>query len=825
MIFWLPYCTKDRLSAIRSLEWMFDLDGLQERHECWLLASKPVSDAENNEVVRAARKAFKTVFLAKQLVEDESGWPTSCNSLWVRAARVMHENRKPWLWLEPDAIPLKSRWLDALEEEYGRIGKPFLGAWHDQPVPHLNGIAIYPPNIEHYNSALLNPGKIAWDLVNPQTTLRHAHLSQLIQHKWSGNGQSIDAPPMSFMTDQDMEVLHPNAVIFHRCKDGSLINRLRNRIASKKVRSFYHSGDLGDILYGLLVIKSMGGGKLILGPFGIKSNFQVRELMTRQRFDCIAPLLEKQPYISSVEFAETQPQDVDYDLNCFRQWLHDEHENLAELHLRRFGQPVDFWKSAWLTVDNPIRIEGKPVIISRSPRYHSQFPWHKVMHEYAGKCVFLGLPAEAKAFQDEFGPLLYRPTANLLEVARLIAGAALFIGNQSSPYAIAEGMKKPVIQEVWPGGRNVTFPRPRAIFSQGPDVSLPKLHASERSLKITFRTLLDSWSGLGQIACQTIIGLSERGHQLTVCPFDGRLNRQYGGIPPEIEAMLGKPEPGGLEIVFEAVDYMVNCLTPGCVAMVIWESSRFPQAFIDQLNAKARLVIVPNKWNAESLVAQGIKPPVKVCQYGIDTEVFARPNFIADIWGNCKTTFGASGRISHGVNRKNLDGVIEAFKEAFTKGENVELRIKILDDEKVNVDDPRIKVHAGYLTNEDMAKWYIGNTAFVSASRGEGWGLQLHQAMAVGCCPIACVYGGQAEFFSGEVGFPVGFDEVEITDGPYKGLGKWSNPRREFLVNAMRNVYCNKNRAHYLGFMASERAKEFTIARYVENLEKILLEL
>jgi ADP-heptose:LPS heptosyltransferase len=39
------------------------------------------------------------------------------------------------------------------------------------------------------------------------------------------------------------------------------------------------------------------------------------------------------------------------------------------------------------------------------------------------------------------------PTPTLLDVARVIAGCKLFVGNQSSPRAIAEGLKIPVVVE------------------------------------------------------------------------------------------------------------------------------------------------------------------------------------------------------------------------------------------------------------------------------------------------------------------------------------------------------------------------------------------
>ena len=55
--------------------------------------------------------------------------------------------------------------------------------------------------------------------------------------------------------------------------------------------------------------------------------------------------------------------------------------------------------------------------------------------------------------------VIYTPTKNFLEVAQLIAGSKLFIGNQSAPYAVAEGLKHNSILEV-------TLPSPDCIYER-----------------------------------------------------------------------------------------------------------------------------------------------------------------------------------------------------------------------------------------------------------------------------------------------------------------------------------------------------------------------
>jgi len=51
--------------------------------------------------------------------------------------------------------------------------------------------------------------------------------------------------------------------------------------------------------------------------------------------------------------------------------------------------------------------------------------------------------------------LIYRPIDDFLEMAQVIKGSKLFIGNQSSPFALAEIMKVPRCLEVCPTAHNV----------------------------------------------------------------------------------------------------------------------------------------------------------------------------------------------------------------------------------------------------------------------------------------------------------------------------------------------------------------------------------
>jgi hypothetical protein len=70
------------------------------------------------------------------------------------------------------------------------------------------------------------------------------------------------------------------------------------------------------------------------------------------------------------------------------------------------------------------------------------------------------MPKEHEAFTKTVGPIEHYPTADYLELARVIAGCSLFIGNQSCPYAMAEGLKKNAILESFYHAPDCQFSRP-----------------------------------------------------------------------------------------------------------------------------------------------------------------------------------------------------------------------------------------------------------------------------------------------------------------------------------------------------------------------------
>jgi|SRR5271170_1878537 len=216
-------------------------------------------------------------------------------------------------------------------------------------------------------------------------------------------------------------------------------------------KTFKHSGDLGDIIFSLPAIRALGGGILYLDPEGGLSNPLVTSYGKNHTkindaiIDSFKPILIRQPYI--VDVLPWHGEQIDHDLDEFRR--HIRFNNLSDSHLAIFGLSFEERDRAWLTIDDPITIPDRPIVISRTPRYHGNDGfWVTALPRIKDRCVFLGFPKEHEMFVYTFDEeVTYYPTADILTLARVIAGAEQFIGNQGFIHSLAEAMKKDLINE------------------------------------------------------------------------------------------------------------------------------------------------------------------------------------------------------------------------------------------------------------------------------------------------------------------------------------------------------------------------------------------
>jgi hypothetical protein len=229
------------------------------------------------------------------------------------------------------------------------------------------------------------------------------------------------------------------------------------------MKTFKHSGDIGDILYSLYTVKKLGGGIYYMDPTGGLNDPQVANGLpercnkfNKNSYDFLYPLLKQQSYIKDV--CEWNGETCDINFNVFRrdykQTLLHSHLNVAKIPLNT----VDH-NEPWLNVDDEIKLD-RDILINRTPRYNSNYTWYYAnRHDIAKTAIFVGLEKEHEIFEYTFNiKIPHYKFKDGLEAAKIIKGSKCLIANQSSILAIAIGLKTTrIIQEFYPPAKDCYF--------------------------------------------------------------------------------------------------------------------------------------------------------------------------------------------------------------------------------------------------------------------------------------------------------------------------------------------------------------------------------
>jgi hypothetical protein len=171
----------------------------------------------------AAFLGHEIVFTPFDLPKE--GWPTGANWNFLTAAEHCRRNRWDFWLNEPDCIPLKPGWFEAIRAEYAACGRPYMGfiepATNDYPR-HLTGNAAYHHSVFHHFRA--DQMGTAWDIAMADVLTPQAHATALFHQEFG----RLDHPPTIHTVD-DLRRIPKEAVVFHRNKDGSLIRVLREQ--------------------------------------------------------------------------------------------------------------------------------------------------------------------------------------------------------------------------------------------------------------------------------------------------------------------------------------------------------------------------------------------------------------------------------------------------------------------------------------------------------------------------------------------------------------------------------------------------------------------
>lgn len=229
------------------------------------------------------------------------------------------------------------------------------------------------------------------------------------------------------------------------------------------MKTFLHSGRMGDILYSLYYVTH------VLPP-GEQCEFVLKygvsawdpsgrpHMMERDDALFLYPLLFEQPYIRNVYIYSSKEQipGDNIELDGFRRNMYVTigREIRTWYYPRGPVIPEEFSRKVLTIPESTLYEKTDRIAICFTPRYVQGFPVD-VLRLYRDRLVFVGLPREYSAFCSEHFAVEYLRIDNALDLAMFMASCAGFVGNVSGTFAIAECAKLPRVLCLQRGGGNV----------------------------------------------------------------------------------------------------------------------------------------------------------------------------------------------------------------------------------------------------------------------------------------------------------------------------------------------------------------------------------
>ena len=237
------YHNGDVTQAEKLLDWISELDG-KLPHSCLLVADREVPIEKQRELKQKGLGIFHHVEALNVNTAGNKGHLAANMMFHFTSEKIQNEYRLPFLWMEPDCVPMEPGWLNRISEAYHSSPKRYLGDIVVNPAPDpksplppkfLSGISVYPSDAHRDISPHLKDGT-AWDMAAANKLVPMALDTPLIQHF------KALVPPVfkEFKSSGDPEnvvtrdFIQEGAVLFHADKSGTLLELLRPAHEARK---------------------------------------------------------------------------------------------------------------------------------------------------------------------------------------------------------------------------------------------------------------------------------------------------------------------------------------------------------------------------------------------------------------------------------------------------------------------------------------------------------------------------------------------------------------------------------------------------------------
>lgn len=252
----------------------------------------------------------------------------------------------------------------------------------------------------------------------------------------------------------------------------------------------------------------------------------------------------------------------------------------------------------------------------------------------------------------------------------------------------------------------------------------------------------------------------------------------------------------------------------------VFETDRIPKHFVRVLD-KYFNIIVPSSYCKYAFQKDLPKKDITIIPHVIDSftdkaeDILPENDFKLERKTNNVVFVSSCSQVS---DRKGMDILLKAYLAEFSERDNVELLLHVAplrgekDIERVEnfitgikgafywkKNTSNIMLISDILSDGQMQTLYKYGDYFISTTRGEGFGLQIAEAVLCKCPVIYPNYGGFVDYMK-DVGMKLDVkeDRVVSTTYPYDiTFAKWGEPTIDSTMKTMRRAYNIKTNGDY----------------------------
>lgn len=322
-------------------------------------------------------------------------------------------------------------------------------------------------------------------------------------------------------------------------------------------------------------------------------------------------------------------------------------------------------------------------------------------------------------------------------------------------------------------------------------------------------------------------------------------NADFGTLGDVVKRLLANEGDYRVKILHTTPDQYPRHMEPGKyhIGHFFWETTRVPEEFAEGLR-QVDEIWTGSQANVEAIQAAGVETPVFVFPQAIEThrpsvEAYELPNFDGLLFYS----------IFEWTDRKNPQALLNAYWSEFSAHDNVGLLLKTyfrnftfaekrqIREQIANLKrrfieehgvDPRevapVFLYPELMDRRQIQRLHATGDVFVSAHRGEGWGIPQVEAMLAGKPIISTNYGGVHEYLDdGDNALLLPYDLVPVrgmthSSRWYNSDQSWAEVKQADLQHRMRYLRNQPETRKMIGEAAQKFVESQLNLKTVGNL-------